>query len=50
VRGGSRRPLFVSAVAMSAEEAAAGIRAMHGRHRIPTLLQFVDHAARAALV
>jgi deoxyribonuclease V len=49
VRGGSRRPLFVSAVGMAAEEAAEGIRAMHGRHRIPTLLQLVDREARAAL-
>lgn len=49
VRGGSRRPLFVSAVVMGAEEAADGIRAMHGRHRIPTLLRLVDRAARAAL-
>jgi len=48
-RGGSRRPLFVSAVGMAAEDAVAGIRSMHGRHRIPTLLQLVDRAARAAL-
>jgi deoxyribonuclease V len=49
VRGGSRRPLYVSAVGMSAEEAAERVRTMHGEHRIPTLLQVVDHAARAAL-
>jgi deoxyribonuclease V len=48
-RGDSRRPLFVSAVGMDAEEAAARVRAMHGRHRIPTLLQLVDRAARDAL-
>jgi hypothetical protein len=34
---------------MSTEEAADGVRAMHGRHRIPTLLRLVDRAARAAL-
>jgi deoxyribonuclease V len=50
MRGGSRRPLFVSAAGMSADEAAMRVRSMHGRHRIPTLLQLVDHEARAALV
>jgi deoxyribonuclease V len=49
VRGESQRPLFVSAVGMDAEEAAEGVHAMHGRHRIPTLLQLVDREARAAL-
>ena len=49
VRGESRRPLFVSAVGMDAEEAAKGVQAMHGRHRIPTVLQLVDREARAAL-
>ncbi len=48
-RGGSRRPLFVSAIGINAKEAAEGIQAMHGRHRIPTLLQLVDREARAAL-
>jgi deoxyribonuclease V len=48
-RGASRRPLFVSAVGISAEEAAKAVRAMHGEHRIPTLLQLVDRAARDAL-
>ena len=49
LRGESRRPLFVSAVGMDAEEAAKGVQAMHGRHRIPTVLQLVDREARAAL-
>jgi deoxyribonuclease V len=48
-RGGSRRPLFVSAVGMTADEAAAGVRAMHGPHRIPTLLHLADREARAML-
>jgi deoxyribonuclease V len=48
-RGGSRRPLFVSAVGLSAQEAAMGVLGMHGRHRIPTLLRLADRAARAAL-
>lgn len=49
-RGISRRPLFVSAVGVSAEHAAERVRAMHGRHRIPTLLQLADRAAREALL
>jgi len=49
VRGQSRRPLFVSAVGMDGVEAAKGVQAMHGRHRIPTVLQLVDREARAAL-
>jgi deoxyribonuclease V len=48
-RGDSKRPLFVSAVGMDAEEAAASVRAMHGRNRIPTLLRLVDRTARDAL-
>jgi deoxyribonuclease V len=48
-RGNSRRPLFVSAAGIGAEEAARSVRAMHGRHRIPTLLRLVDRAARSAL-
>jgi deoxyribonuclease V len=48
-RGGSRRPLFVSAAGMEAAAAAGGVQSMHGPHRIPTLLQLADHAARAAL-
>ena len=46
-RGGSRSPLFVSAVGMSAEAAAAQVVAMHGPHRLPTLLKQVDTLARS---
>lgn len=49
VRGGSRRPLHVSAAGIDAGEAANGVRRMHGRHRIPTMLRLADSAARAAL-
>jgi deoxyribonuclease V len=45
-RGGSRRPVYVTAAGMAAEEAAARIQAMHGVHRIPTLLRQVDRLAR----
>jgi len=50
VRGNSQRPLFISAAGMNVEEAARGVRTMHGRHRTPTLLRLVDREARAALL
>ena len=45
-RGSSRSPVFVSAVGMSADEAAANVSIMHGPYRIPTLLKQVDALAR----
>ena len=47
-RGGSQSPLFVSAVGMPVEEAAARLREMHGTYRVPTLLKQVDSLARTA--
>ncbi len=47
-RGGSRSPLFVSAIGMTAQEAAAHVAAMHGPYRVPTLPQQVDALARSA--
>lgn len=49
VRGSAARPLYVTAIGMSDDEAAAGVRAMHGAHRIPTLIQRADRLAREAL-
>ena len=46
-RGASQTPLFVSAVGMPAEAAARSVAAMHGPHRIPTLLKQVDSLARS---
>jgi deoxyribonuclease V len=48
LRGTSRNPLYVSAVGMDVAAAAEGVRSMHGRHRIPTLLGLADREARAA--
>lgn len=47
-RGASARPLYVTAVGLDPAEAAAGVRAMHGPHRVPTLLQRVDRLCRDA--
>jgi deoxyribonuclease V len=47
VRGGSARPLYVTAAGIDAALAADHVRAMHGEHRIPTLLKRVDQLCRA---
>jgi deoxyribonuclease V len=46
LRGRSANPLFVSAIGIDLAEAVAGVRRMHGDHRIPTLLKRADHLAR----
>lgn len=46
LRGGSRRPLYVTAAGMDVHAAARNIGAMHGAHRIPTLLKRVDRLSR----
>ena len=48
VRGASAQPLYVTAVGVDVNEAAAWVRAMHGANRIPTLLGRVDAVARRA--
>lgn len=45
-RGGSRRPLYITAAGKSAATAAGNIGRMNGPHRIPTLLGLVDQIAR----
>jgi deoxyribonuclease V len=46
LRGTSRSPLFVTSAGMPQEEAAAHVRDMHGRFRLPTLLKHADTLAR----
>jgi deoxyribonuclease V len=46
LRRRSRKPLYVSAIGCSLEEAARSIQRMHGPHRIPTLLKLADRHAR----
>ncbi|MCB0120729.1 MAG: endonuclease V [Caldilineaceae bacterium] len=45
-RGGSTRPLYVTAVGIDGETAKGRIAAMHGNHRLPTLLKRVDQLCR----
>ncbi len=49
VRGAGARPLFVTAAGMTSKEAAVIVLAMHGDHRIPTLIRRADTLAREAL-
>jgi len=46
LRGKSLQPLYVSTLGIDRDEAAAGLRAMHGPHRLPTLLKRVDRLCR----
>ena len=46
LRGASSRPLFVTAIGVDAEAAAADISRMHGEHRLPTMLKRVDRLCR----
>lgn len=46
VRGASTRPLYVTAIGIDPEVAAAHVRTMHGTARIPTLLKSVDRASQ----
>ncbi|MEZ6030706.1 MAG: endonuclease V [Hyphomonadaceae bacterium] len=49
VRGAASRPLYVTAAGLSLEEAAAGVKRMHGPHRISTFPGRADRLARRAL-
>jgi deoxyribonuclease V len=48
LRGQSLRPLYVTAAGMDTARAAALVAAMHGEHRVPTLLRLADRLARDA--
>lgn len=45
LRGGSKKPLFVTGIGVDVAVAAQRVEHMHGRHRIPTLLGWVDRLA-----
>jgi deoxyribonuclease V len=49
LRGRSLKPLYVTAAGIGAGAAAAGVRSMHGAHRIPTLVALADRLAREAV-
>ena len=47
LRGRSQRPLYVTAIGIDVDSAADHVRAMHGAHRIPTLIKRADQLARS---
>ncbi len=50
LRGSSKSPLFVTAVEMDINTAAANVKSMHGDFRIPTMLRLADQLARRIVV
>jgi deoxyribonuclease V len=46
LRGQSLQPLYVTSAGIDVDDAAANVRAMHGDHRIPTLLKQLDTLSR----
>ncbi|MCE9544876.1 MAG: hypothetical protein K8T25_05075, partial [Planctomycetia bacterium] len=50
LRGGSARPLFVTAIGMPQTNASAKIAAMAGEFRIPTLIRLADQLARRQII
>jgi deoxyribonuclease V len=45
-RGGSQRPLYVTAIGISQAEAKSSIESMYGKYRIPDLLKLVDKMSK----
>lgn len=50
VRGGGRRPLYITAAGIDLDTAARQVAQMHGPYRIPTLLRRVDQLCRRAAI
>lgn len=48
-RGSSDSPLYVTAAGLAINDAVAGVKRMHGSHRIPDLAGRADRLARNAL-
>ncbi len=45
-RGGSSRPLYITAVGFEIKEAVDAVLGMHGSHRIPTMFTLVDQLSK----
>jgi len=48
LRGRSNRPLYITADGISEKRAKFLIKNMHGKHRLPTLLKYVDRLCKNA--
>jgi deoxyribonuclease V len=42
LRGTSENPIYISAIGCELEEVVENIKRMHGKFRIPTILQILD--------
>ena len=49
LRGTSKRPLYVTATGIEVSVVAENVRKMHGKHRLPTLLQRCDRLSKQNL-
>ncbi|MCH1925332.1 endonuclease V [Shewanella sp. C32] len=45
-RGNSQNPLYVSSIGVALPQAKQWVLSMHGKHRLPSLLKYVDQLAR----
>ena len=46
LRGGSQNPLYISSIGTDLRQAKQWVLSMHGKHRLPSLLKYVDQLAR----
>ena len=46
LRGNSQNPLYVSSIRVALPQAKQWVLSMHGKHRLPSLLKYVDQLAR----
>ena len=46
LRGQSEKPIYITAAGLPLDQARAGIKQMHGKFRLPTLLKLADQACR----
>jgi deoxyinosine 3'endonuclease (endonuclease V) len=49
-RGGSKKPLFITALGYDLQKASEKIISMHGEFRIPAILKLVDQKSREQIV
>lgn len=48
-RGRSKHPLYVTAIGIDLEAAAADVASMHGAHRIPEIVRLADALSRSSM-
>ena len=48
-RGASKRPLYITAIGIPIAQAVVNVIAMHGSHRLPTILKRADRLSRGSV-